>query len=307
MTPLVPAADYTSAQRISAGENRERFSRGAAAAEERVAPLPLSHIRLVGSALMRAHHLTTRLMRLLARGIYLFPILLVAKIVLFAIHSWYGDLITVAFVVLVVAFFATLAAALLLHLMVGPRSQRAARSSVRLDLPHDADHQRILRALPTTARHRGRIQAGLAPGQPVIVERWLEHAGTVFRLLEGRCFAVVAEDEPPVVVDLAACPLLLAPYADSPSEPPPGAMVLARAIGNPGEGSARWCELRQGDMVEILAAVEQPIDRLDDDRVAEVLAATAEGGPYRAGRTPGVLVRSTLDAPVIIRRIDEKP
>jgi hypothetical protein len=305
VTALAPAADYASAQRMSAGVARERYVRGSSAADERIVPLSPTHVRVVPSARLRLYGGATTLLRLLARGIYLFPVLLVAKVALLVADSWYGDLITVAFVVLVVAFFAVLAATLLLHLLVGPRSERAARTTFRLDLPEVGDHERILGMSAHPKRYRGLVQAGLAPGQPVISDQWLERDGMVWRLFEGRCFAVVAEGETPVVVDLAACPVLLGPYVDTRAEPSAAALVLARSLADLGEASGARCELRQGDLVEVLAADAQPLDRLEDERLAAVLSTTGERGPYRAGGDAGaIVVRSTLEQPAVLRRID---
>ena len=63
------------------------------------------------------------LTHLMVVGLYLFPLLLLPKILLFAFGVGLGDWITVAYVVLVLAFFALLALLVLLFPWVGPATE----------------------------------------------------------------------------------------------------------------------------------------------------------------------------------------
>jgi len=276
------AADYTSILRVTNDASIERFVLGGASPIDRPVPVPMSHVRRVATGALVVYRVVVAVLRVLVRALYLFPLLLVAKISLWATGSWYGDLLTVGFVCLVVAFFTVFALTMLMHVIVGPRSKRGNRTSFVFAPPRPRDVSRIASRLAPDAPTRiiGVLDAGLEPGAPVLVEEWSERDGGVERSFEGQSFVVLAEGGSPTVVELAAAPVLIAAYEEA--------------------GHARRCVLRQGDRVELIAAGAEPAARIEDSRLRALLDAASPVDPYRGAESTAILVRSTPEQPVVV-------
>lgn len=82
------------------------------------------YLRLGSSGAARALDAVKRALRVTAWGLYLSPLLVIPKIVLWVLGNPIGDYLTVAFVCWVVFFFVLVNAFVLLHFVAGPRPQR---------------------------------------------------------------------------------------------------------------------------------------------------------------------------------------
>lgn len=332
--------DYVGLALYGAEGNLERGSVGGRAPEEQTAAPARLHIGERHPARTRIFLGLKGVLRPLVVVLYLFPLLLVAKIVLWALGILQGDLITVLFVGLVVLVFFLLALLVLLYPFVGPPSTRSPRQV--LDLGEGA-LRRGLRALgvdavpllpperlnalceggplPEPVRVRGRLTACHGHGaQTLLRDAWLQRAGQTARLVVGRTFALLAPGQPPVVVDLRGGPWLAArhnPRERLELEPETrhwiGSWLVERAGGELSlddllEGPGYTLEA--GVEVELVAPRCEVVRDIDDLVVAGrrvELPAEADsraGSPYRQDRTrPGLLVTSTAAAPAIIRMV----
>ena len=301
--------DYASAQYASEKGYRERYVLGEGTAPlERSIALPATHVRATtrGAALL-FHAFVTRLLRVSALALYLFPLLVIAKIVLFFSESVWSDYITVGFVLLVVVFFAFFALTVLSYAIVGPRSKRA--TALAFEPPSANDVERVVaRFVPNaTARVTGRVHAGLASGEPVLVEEW-ERGASLARFVEARSFAILPDDGTtmPCAVAIAGAPVLVAQYADDDES----ARALTTAANLRLRGDAREpaprsrCVLRQGQRVAIIARKSELATGIEDRRLLEHIADDGPGGPYRGAETQGIVVRSTAEEPLVIQLLD---
>ena len=297
--------EYASVQRFEWPQaGREHYLRHGGVLAERDVPFPETHVRFVPSGGARLYEAVRALVRLLVRALYLSPLLLVPKVALFAMDSWYSDVITLAFVLLVVTLFAMVSLLVLLHLVVGPRSVRRQKSRIAFAPPGDD------LMLPEPTRWAGRVDAGAGalPGEMVLFERWDEEPGKLTRTLWMKRFAVVSDDQPPVIVDIEAAPTLFGPYRPDPGEAPSPAIakaLRALGLGSFEQQGAPSCTLRHGDTIEL--AARDTVAVLDVDEVPlgnrKLRLATNEGGPYRGGEAvPGTLAKSTLADPIVLRR-----
>lgn len=237
--------------------------------------------------------------RLMVKVIYLFPVLLVAKLVLLLMDHPAGDMITLAFVALVVVFFSLFALLFLLYPFVGPPSKRKPVPRLRLheagDLDDAAERAGYDRVAPTTSHLlaelcepdaverepvllRGRVMptARQEDGDAVLRDCWLQKDDTVMRLLAGGSFTVCAEGAPPVVVSLEGClHLVLAGEFNTTGLGQLDAYELGKQeawLRDRADGmsvvdlaaSGRCCTLRVGDEVELLGGRYSPIPSIED-------------------------------------------
>jgi hypothetical protein len=315
--------DYACAQYSSSPGTSycERYVLGEGAAPlERPIALPASHVRTTTrGAALRIHALVTRLLRASARALYLFPVLVVVKIVLFFQDNPWSDYITVGFVVLVALFFAFFALTVLSYAIVGPRSKRAALTRLVFAPPPANDLEGVVaslasrEAVSTATRARGRVEAGLAPGEPVLVEEW-SRGEQLARFVEGRSFAILPDDAAsmPCIVEIAAAPVFVARYsddeADERDDPNAAALTVAGSLrrqrGTPEPAPRSRCVLRQGQRVAIAAARSEPASRVEDRRLLDLIAHDGAADPYRGAETPGIVVRSTVEEPIVIQLLD---
>ncbi len=230
----------------------------------------------------------TRGLRVLVRALYLFPLLVVVKIVLYAMHVAWGDYITVGFVGLVVALFGMFVVVMLLMAIAGPRPKSTTTTLVFFP-PKPADAERIIaEVVPSPAlRMTGRVDAGLDEGAVVLEEHWGDNGGTIVRFFEGSSFVVFPDGASPVVVELEACPVVLARYdAGKDHLAVPGIGAVA-PLGH--------FVLRQGERVEIVASQAHP-------GTHPVLQNSSALTPYREAEST-MKVTSTTDRPIVIRSL----
>jgi hypothetical protein len=298
----VRGSDWASIEVVNAAGVTERYVRPPAPSLQRPLPIPETHVRLRYAGAARALESTKKVVRVLVRAIYLFPLLLVVKLGLFLGNSPLGDYLTVAFVLLVCATFGLLSLMALLHVFAGPRTQRSEKRTVELALPDATAALAVLdRAQPSSTeellrltqaagsdalRVRGRIDAGgsTVAGEVVLAERWLEHGTDVLRVVEGRSFAVVPDEGPVVVVELAASPRLLGPYAPSDAATPGdrSEKLLAELALPPTKGVIHGCDLRQGDEVELVADQAESVAGVSEAAGRDLQLQRAASGVYRA-------------------------
>jgi hypothetical protein len=287
--------DYASAQWPTEHGWRERYVLAQSAPVERATNVPSTLMRATSSGAVRLYEGTTRVLRVAAKALWLFPVMLVPKIVLWVMGNPIGDLITVLFVLLVVAFFGIFAFTVLLFAIVGPKKSRMSRSHLAFAEPRISDVLGILGDTPV--RIRGRIDAGIEQGTPVLVEQW-SRGERLVRHVECRSFAVMVEGKPACVVEIAAAPILVGRYGDSDDT---ALEVASRLEGRTHErASASRCVLRQGDEVEIIAREAQRTPRVEDERLRALVEGTGDAGPYRAADASTLLVRCTPEQPVVI-------
>ncbi len=271
----------------------ERYAVDGEPERERTIECPWAYVRPGATGLARAFGHVTLALRLLVRALYLFPILVLVKVVLHVVHPTpEEDYITVAFVVLVVVLFGVLALVMFFFALLGPRSSREKRVRLvfRPPTPRDADGIRT-RALPRggSVRVLGRVNAGLDGEATVLEDSWGDDAGSVVRFFEGSSFVVAPDDGTPVVVELHACPVLVASYrnADKPQLVVPGIGAVT-PLGR--------FTLRQGDRVEVIA---------DEGHPGTHPVLPGDGpNPYREAETEATVMTSGPSSPVVIRLVD---
>ncbi len=281
-------ADYVAAQFGS----EERYVLGDAEPARRTIELPKSHVRREASGAVRFYDLLRALLRLFARAVYVFPALVVVKLALWLAGVWWGDLLTVAFVALVVATFAVLALTVLMFAIVGPPEDR--RTRLAFAAPRDDVFERAARTVPT--RISGRVDAGLEPGAPVLVDQWTLGERLV-RYVEGRSFVVVPDDGPPCAVEITGSPVIVGPHDEVDVVPPDGAARLGEHTPS---RAARFV-VRQGDRVEIVAQDVTEGAHLEDARLHALVESVSSAGPYRAADATATLVRCSATARTVIR------
>lgn len=275
--------------------------RGSPPAQQEVPPLALG-VQHRGSLPARLLARLKVAVRWLVKLIYLFPLLLLAKGALLWIDHWAGDLITVAFVMLLVLFFSVFALVFVLYPLAGPPSRRTLWPA--LDLPRP---ERLEQALvkvgyqdvkPTSLdqlaslgqelgaqselplRVTGRIVGlrGQRPGEPVARQCWLERQQQVARLLALGVFGVQVEEQllvlDPELGDASGL-YLLGRSGPSVGPPLPPCKQLdrhdqwLRQQSEPGLSidalaAADGCTLVVGDEIELVAGDHRAEHRLAD-------------------------------------------
>lgn len=309
-------------------------------ATSQACPLPYLYLRERVSALGTVFAGHKRLVRLLGWLICLFPLLLIPKLVLLFVPNkvgtiLVGDLITVAWVGLLVLFFAMVALLVLLYAFVGPRSRRGKGWAVTP--PGDIPLERALAVLeikrpdPRSASPRqqparpnasalqelvdsllkggpaldtllllhGQVRRFGAPAAEVLTDSWYEYPSGILRELRGLPFILADEGQPPIVVAPGGAVMILAPYAHA---------------GPPPQTTPPWSEqpqcthhlaLAEGQRLELVGGELQAAASLDElvlDGVAYRDDAQSDVGPYRGGALrPALVLTGSTESPLIIR------
>lgn len=299
----------------------ERVTEAGGKTREAQVPWPEPHVvRRFGGA-TRLFYALKGATKHLVRLVYVFPLLLLLKAVLWALDIWLGDAITVVFVGLLVALFALVALLVGLYPLVGVPSRR--RGAPALDLEAVASLARARGGPKPGWRATGAVDAG-APDEPlaaVVADYWFVCGDRLARLLLVRGFALCGGDPAPLVVEPVAAPLLLqrygersVPFADSPDPELCDAMAhwlkgageeeLARLVrgGVPTQGAV----VRDGDQVELIAATPpRPGDGPCPTAHGRTLrlhgADPVEGSPYRGEASPWRRLQDTPESPLVIK------
>lgn len=289
-------ADFVSEQRVR-GRQVAEIATVAGRRVERGAPIPWHHLALVPPTAARVHEAVGRLLRALAVALWAAPLLVVAKLITWALDLAIGDWLTVGFVCLVVALFATMAVWSVTFLVAGSRAERDAKSGLAIDVARPDQLDEVRRLLPVSLPLspaktlqawadgeqppaglcvRGAVDAGgdVAPGEPVYVETWRDEDGALVREVEGRSFVVRVEGAPPIVVRLDGVPIVVAP---------------SRALVG-GDAAPPPTILHQGDEVELIATGVRLVPRLEDYRLGDRSPAFVPSGDYRQEATAALEV-----------------
>lgn len=269
-------------------------------------PFEQTRARYVGGA--RVFAWIASLTRAVALLFWLFPLLLIPKIVFWVLDNRLGDWITVAFVALAVLLFALLSLLVLMHAFVGPRSRR--RRALALDeAPPSVDDAAawLKRAVPppTTAaelrqrlanpqdaplRLRGRLGRARGTLEGAVLFRDSFRATLpLARLTRARGFVLWPEGEqgdedamlPPLLVELPEPPIVLARYGAAPDHHDPalgerfvsdydGWIPALERHGRPLDQlfAGPTCVLCDGQEVELIAFGVEPLEDLAEARLA---------------------------------------
>ena len=283
-----------------------------------------------------------RMLKWLARSLYLSPLFIVAKVGIDRIDRTQGDLVTVAFVCMVVAFFSALNLYVLwsiLYWVVRHRSDGQVKPPFTEDggdtwgsfsgqtppatvPPRNGRMPRI----HTMVRIRGTIvpldrpSAATPSGdrrRGLLVDHWAARERLAFRVVEARDFAVVADGLVPVVVRFDGAPIVVArPSARATSQHLAAIDAETRKILDAQrddlanlEESDGWCvTLREGDLIEVWGQVQQILARSDRFELAGsqrslTLVSPDAGSPYRShGTVPALVLGARGGIPLRMRR-----
>ncbi len=330
---------FTSVALVSTDEAQELFCRAGGTPADRETPPPALYLRYRLAGAARLFELLKGAIRPLVRLLYIFPLLVLVKLGL-RLAGIESAWITVAFVAVVVLLFALLSLLMLLFPFVGPRSGRDPRPE--LAIPDSAAARQALEALgqpslalldagqlaalchpgapmPPAIRLRGRLSGGPGIDGALLSDRWLlRDDGTAVRAFAGRHFAVLAEGQPPVVVELDGAPWLAARYAGRPFALPPGTdspafveLIAAHDLDHETlRRDGRGYELHAGEEVELLALgytlLHDASELIIDGRPSQLAGAAAKGPYRRAGASPCLLVRCSPTTPIVIRALGAK-
>jgi hypothetical protein len=263
----------------------------------------------------------------LARLLYLSPLFIALRCgVASAMDRPSGDAVTVAYVCLVVAFFVLLNVYIVWSVVAHFRG----RGSFELELPFSesgADQTGLFEqgAAPSSPgeiiRARGVVQnigAFLPGGTDLLRDAWAVESENPWRIVEALDFAVVTDDERPLIVKLGSAPNVVAP--------PVKEMVhsalsrLSSGINSifdmgpalsdgRGEAPAYSLSLTEGQEVEIIGTVSGGVPNVSRFELGSRVCTLDVGGhqrldPYRgASGGEGVILEATPDTPIWIRRL----
>ena len=264
----------------------------------------------------------------LVRGLYLSPILIAVRFVLDAANPSSGDMLVVAFVLLVVSFFLIINLYIIWSVVVHFRSK--GKLHVQLPFGEAGEDRTGLfakelgedGAMNRAVKLRGvvkRVDELLPDSGLVIRDLWAAESAAPWRLVEATDFAVVANDERPMIVQLGSAPIVVA----SPRKETVGWAIhqLSPGVGSifdmgpatEGERASepvQWLTVAEGDTVEVIGFEHGTIDdvehfMLDGRSCAVLLGEEQTHGPYRGAATgkPGTLVISSPETPVWIRKV----
>jgi len=246
-----------------------------------------------------------RILHGLARALYLGPVLVLFKLLARA-AGFASDYVTVAFVILVVVFFAVLD--LYLFVSVIWWFGRKSAERLRLVLPRRAGEKVGSGASDPAAASTGdrvlatgRVVALAGDGGEVLRDLWLADGDRPLRLVEVTDFAVVAEGRPTVVVSCATSPALFADGGDrttvrawleESSEP---TRELAGPLVASERASGHAFSIRPGDEVRVVGALIRSMP--------DPLPEPSVDSPYRrAGSGAALVVGEHGQAPVRIAK-----
>jgi hypothetical protein len=248
-------------------------------------------------------------LRQLARGLYLSPLLIVAKLVLRAWSNTASDLVIVAFCGLVVAFFVTLNMYVFWTLAWWTQTRRPRKNV------WTAFTGRALPAAGDAIKVTGRIERLGTEGDAVVLRDFWAGGALPWRLTEMAVFLVRPDDatREPVVVACTTAPDVEG-HAEAATAPALLGLVSgeARALASEIKGSAddgMLLTLSEGDSVEVTAVLSEPVENLDRIPLpgGEILVGNPEGAPYRdqpeASPRSGLLLVDEARSPLRIRRL----
>ena len=266
----------------------------------------------------------------MVRALYLSPLLIIVRLLLGASNQYAGDMVVVGFVLLVVFFFLLLNVYIVWGVVEHFWSGSKGRLGVRLPFSASGEDltgvfsrgsprmetggRKVVRARGTLAR----VDALLPDSGLVLREFWAPDSVSPWRLTESMDFAVLVEDDRPVIVQLRSAPIVV-------SEPQKETVAWAvhrlsaglNSIFDMGPATqgkratepAQWLTLAEGDEVELIGLAQGVIDNVGHFMLGGRSCSLnrerdQSQGPYRgaAGGDPGTLVVCTPETPVWIQK-----
>ncbi|MCA9619195.1 MAG: hypothetical protein KC731_09235 [Myxococcales bacterium] len=263
-------------------------------------------VELPGATSRAVKRFVGRLLRLSAALASLSPLLLIARL---ALGPPLGSYATVAFVLLVVGFFALLNAFIVVSVIafrVAEKGQATLHRPTSLAATSTPPLPSL--ALPepgSPLRMRGVVTRLDDDRDLPLVDAWFESPPS--RISHLRPFAVVSEEGPPVIVSTRHLPLVagageVTSRSAARAAFPPAAVAMrdSLSIPNDEEAPVELVQLRYGDEVVVEGRVADTIDDVHGfelEGVTRSLAAKG-GAVYRGGeRRAGVLLGEGRSGP----------
>ena len=280
-------------------------------------PCPWVAVRLGGQGIRRFTGFLRSPLKWGVRCIFLSPLLILLRAALAITAPWASEVVTVAFVGLVVVFFSMLIVYVFLlacaYLLSTRRpaveppysaegAERGGISLGGLKLPASA-----LPMADARITLRGRVSSlgdSLPAGEDLLVrDLWLPGATPARRLTRAMDFAVVSEGQQPVVVRLESAPLLVSVVEDPAADP----ALVQEAGPDAHDPEARLLSLRVGQEVEITGVPSGEIVNVSSFELGgRMRVLMPEEGrpaaPYRSDAArPATLMTATPATPVWVR------
>lgn len=243
-----------------------------------------------------------RVLRFVGRLALFGPVLLLPKLLL---PRFYSDHITVAFVLLVVLFFAVLNAYLLASFVWWIVRNRSGGLSFAE--PEETDAEQLARPHVAGSLTGKRVRATgrvVALGGSDVVVRMLTSQDGMWRLSEIADFAVIPKEGMPIVARVLAAPVVRAEQTIRSLQDAGFANeTLALAGEESGDGVA--IRIENGDEIEIIGVAARVVDNADHfdlDGNMRSIPRASDDDPYR--RAPGgpALILGSDDDPRIFLR-----
>lgn len=266
--------------------------------------------------------------------LYLSPLLIALKLILSQSNDFYGDLVTVGFVMIVVVFFVVLN----LYLLWSVVCHAAARRGVKVVPPFARPHGDLRSlAAETYSRAGSNREATVEPEEIVVLEGtvhplddtlprggqlvrdlWALEGSDPWRLTEAVDFVLETDDGEVVVCRLESAPFLIGR---------PTRLNVVKALGRLSKESTEvfqmgpelaerhkrnlggWLQIERGDRVELAGAQTSYITNVEqfelDGRMCGFDRASKGGqAPYRGSTAnPGTLVTSSTDNPLFLKKV----
>lgn len=280
-------------------------------------PFPWVAVRLGGQWIRRFTSALRLPLKWGVRAIFFSPLLILLRAALAVTAPWASEVVTVAFVALVVGFFSLLI--IYVFLLASAYIMSTRRPSV--EPPYSAECAERggislgglklpASALPMADARitlRGRVSSlgDLLPtGDDLLVrDLWMPGATPPARLTRAVDFAVLSEGQQPAIVRLESAPLLVTALEDASTD-----RELCREAGDGvHDPEARLLSLRVGQEVEITGIPSGEIINVSSFELGgKVRALMPEEGrpaaPYRSDAArPATLITATPVSPVWVR------
>jgi hypothetical protein len=257
----------------------------------------------VPTAISEVRIATAAVLRLLAYPLLASPLLMIPKLVS---PRRVSDHLTVAFALVVVVFFATLAFYLIVTYAWWKR-----RDLTRLRFaPPAADDTSIVVTHPSEAavgtRVRGRGRVVAVDDTRVVLRAVAGDDGKSWRLVEAVPFAVVPRDGLPLVADVQVAPLVLgATRGISAGEVAERFAGETLGLADTRDGGD-YLEIAVGDEVELAGPVARIVPDADQfvlGGATRGLPAPSDNDPYRSAAGPALIVGGDAAPRLVVRAI----
>lgn len=273
-------------------------------------------------------------LKTVVRILYFTPVLILLSFALGEFNSLHADMVTVAFVMIVVIFFVLLNMYLLWSVVCHVVSRRGVKVVPPFENRH-GDLRKLNSHLRQRAAQRHRsiedpvetivltgtvhlLDDSLPRGGQVVRDLWALDGSDPWRLTESVDFVVVTDDEKVVVVSAGSAPFLvhqprrlvvekaLGPWS---TELVKTFHMAPRLVEKHKRSLAGWLQLEPGDRVELAGSLTGSIPNVERfelngrQRVFD-RSKVRRHAPYRGSSgEPGTLVSVTPDKPLLLKKI----